>query len=303
MFASTSEWDYGWALEEIAGLGATHANLLVAYSTPTTTSLVIEPRSGLTPSQERLRTTIRQAHAHGLQVLLFPVVLVEHPAHHGEWRGVLDPPSLDAWFAAYGDLMEELARLAEEENVAWFSLGSEYKSLERQTAHWKALIARVRSVYGGRLIYTANWDQPDGPAGWWQDLDAAGLSSYFEITGEGEETTPAALRAGWRRAQEVVLRWQRDAGLQGMPLIFTELGYPSVINAAHKPWFWQTREAPAPEEQRKLYEAFIATWDGRPELHGVFFYKWISFDADDSRSYSPRGKPAESVLRRWYGGQ
>ena len=48
------------------------------------------------------------------------------------------------------------------------------------------------------------------------------------------------------------------------------------------------------------FEAFIAVWDKHPQLEGVYFYEWWGKGGETDTHYTPKGKPAEKVIRRWY---
>ncbi|RMF76353.1 MAG: hypothetical protein D6744_12415, partial [Planctomycetota bacterium] len=74
--------------------------------------------------------------------------------------------------------------------------------------------------------------------------------------------------------------------------------------AATAPWnYYQNMKAtPAGhEEQRRLYEAFLRAWDGADGLAGVIWWEWTDAPGGgEDFNYTPRGKPAEKVLRRWF---
>jgi hypothetical protein len=41
-------------------------------------------------------------------------------------------------------------------------------------------------------------------------------------------------------------------------------------------------------------------WDKEEKLGGVYIWNWFGFRDPEDRGYTPRGKPAEEVLRHWY---
>jgi hypothetical protein len=84
--------------------------------------------------------------------------------------------------------------------------------------------------------------------------------------------------------------------------MFTEVGWCSMANAAHEPWDYTKDAAEVPldlELQKKLYEGFFQAWDGIPELGGYMFWQWVpNGGGPEDRGYTPKGKPAERVLRQ-----
>ncbi|MCU1283237.1 MAG: hypothetical protein JWM53_6783 [bacterium] len=295
LFASDPEWDYGGMIDEIATLGATDVEIAVAWDQGALASTEIAPRPGLSPSPETLRRTVAQAHAAGLRVLLFPIVHVRAVAR-GDWRGRIhfDGEAADAWWASYTRFVEALADVAAQQGVERFSVGSELLQWEADRARWAALIAGVRARYHGRVLYSANWDHFDGVS-FWDLLDEAGVSAYFELTSSvapGLDELVAAWRARLVGLAALAARVQR-------PLIITEIGYPSVRGANQRPWDETSGGAVDLEEQRLCYEAFCAT-AGRAEfLAGVYFWNWFGIGGANDAGYTPRGKPAALTLRRW----
>lgn len=72
------------------------------------------------------------------------------------------------------------------------------------------------------------------------------------------------------------------------------------------PWNYYQNQRATPaalEEQRRLYEAFIRVWNNTPELMGVIWWEWnASEGGPGDYGYTPKNKPAEQVLRRWFTG-
>lgn len=285
-------------IREIRDLGATHVSLLLPWYLEDAESTRIYEHPRKTPTETQVRETLAAAREAGLQTMLLPIVLLEDDTSD-DWRGTLRPRDTDQWYSSYADLLLPLARLAEEHNVALFSIGSELASLEKHDTHWRTLASRVRTVYTGQLLYTANWDTPDRIA-WWDAVDAIGISAYFELANPGEEDAPvqelAAEAAFWR---DWLLRIHRDID-PAKPLIFSEIGFPSLDGGAVLPWDYTQPTGTDLEEQRRGWEATIHAWGDQPALHGLFVYTWMDFGGDPDRGYSPRGKPTEELLRRWF---
>jgi hypothetical protein len=259
---------------------------------------LVHAEAGYTPSDDSLRAAIRRAHALHLRVTLFPLLrlLRRTPA---EWRGIIRPDDEARWFQSYGALVERLAALARDESVERLSIGSELGSMEHSTDEWRRMIARVRELFPGQLLYSANWDRYERVP-FWSQLDLIGISAYWEVILSSHRATIDEALAAW---QPIRARLKEFGHRVGRPLVLTEIGYPSVAGAGSWPWndFLDGEAGREDQEtQRRLYEAFCIAFARASELGGVYFWFWISPGGSGDRSYSPRRKAAEWVIREWY---
>jgi hypothetical protein len=283
------------AVEEIAGLGASHVALAVFWRQRDVRASEIAPAAEISTSDERLRAAIRRARAIGLEVFLLPIVDVE-VRRPGEWRGTLAPADLPAWWRAYHRFILHYAALAAEEEVALFAVGSELAATEAWRDRWYGLISAVRRRYPGKLVYSANWDHFE-KVSFWERLDYVGVTGYNELTRDDDASEDELLMA-WRQVRARLVGFAARAG---RPLVLTEVGYTSQNGAARRPWDYTVRARVDVEEQRRCYAAFVRAWRGDPALAGVFFWEWGGRGGLRDAGYTPRGKPAEIVLRSWFG--
>jgi hypothetical protein len=298
LYASDPYYDYGPLIGEVAGLEANAISFVVALMQEDAESVQVRAVEGRTATDKALRLSIRRAHKLGLEVMVLPIVLLKDDWDGAEWRGTIRPKDLDAWFASYGERLLHLARLAEEEGAAWLSVGSEFCSLEERSERWEALIAQVRAAYSGRLVYSANWDHLD-TLKVWPKLDAMGMSGYFELA-ETTEPEPAELERSWDYWRQEIHRQRAALGVDEVPLMFTEIGYPSQDGAARYPWDYTLGKPLDLEEQRLCFEAFFAAWKGDPSLRGAYVYNWFGKGGPEDGDYTPRGKPAADLIRQEY---
>lgn len=286
---------YAPYLWEIASAGATSVSLVYEWEVADVRANEIRRGTG-TPGDAQLRRAIADAHALGLEVMLFPIVmLVERDA--GAWRGVLAPTDVDAWFDSYTAFVVENARLAEETGVEVLSVGSELGSMERYAA-WNEVIAAARSVYSGKLIYSANWDNYFNTP-FWSRLDLVGVTGYFELSPSADARPDVdALVAAWQPFEEALRVFSESVG---RPVVITEIGYVSQPSAAWRPWDYTAASAPDIEAQLTAYRALEQALDGEPWLGGLFIWNWFGDGGASCNGYTPRHKPAELVVRRWFG--
>lgn len=252
---------------------------------------------------------IAAARSAGHAVLLFPIVRLRARGP-GEWRGRIEPADRDAWFAEYTREMLALAEVCERTGVARLAIGSELVSFEGDVARWRELARAIRARYSGRLLYSANWDRYPLVA-FWDALDEVGVSAYFSLAPRGADPTVEELVAAWAP----IVRALRDfAARVHRPIVFTEVGFPSVSGAAFWPWNdHQAKRACAAgegcegetsmETQRRLWAAFVSVFSARADtrfLRGVYVWLWSGQGGLRDRSYTPRGKPAQAVVKLWY---
>jgi hypothetical protein len=278
-------------LADIRALGADHVLYVVRWRQHDVHSATLAPDPAVTLPDARLVAAIRAAHAAGLAVLVFPIVDLE-VIRQGEWRGTIVPPDVGAWWSSYRDFVLHYAAIAADEHAAALSLGSELGSTEAWRDRWYALASSVRARFPGALVYSANWDHFDRVS-FWERVDAVGVSAYPPLA----DGSDAAREASWRGFAARLVAFARA---QGKPLVLTEVGVPSVRGAAASPWDYTAQGDVDLDVQRRCFAAFARAFAGEPTLTGMFVWVWGAGGASD-RGYAVRGKPAEAVLRAFYG--
>jgi hypothetical protein len=247
-----------------------------------------------------LLATARQAHALGMRVMLKPHVWIRG----GAWIGAqtLDGDAARArWFGSYRAFIVHYAELAAAGRMESLALGVELAAASRRDrARWAALIADVRAVYHGELVYAANWDEAEHVV-FWDLVDAVGVDEYAPLTTK-KDATLEELRAGWK---PVLARLAGLAARTGKPIIVTELGYRARADAATSPSLWPEVDRQARydgEHQAACYRAALQTLLAAPFVRGIYIWKWFtdSQDEEGPTDFSPAGKPAEQVLRELY---
>lgn len=294
LFAEDVSFSYGPLLAEIVALGATQVALVVPlYQTDgAATELGLDTR--LSPTLDTIAETARLAKRDGLDVMIFPIVRLAAP-RGSEWRGTLAPRDRDAWFASYGERLGDLAAVAALTGAKRLVIGSELSTLDGDAdlERWQALIERVRGVFHGKLVYSANWDHYRQAA--LLDLvDEAGISSYFGLRDPKAPDDDATAEAGWRRIRGELETWRAR---RDQPFIFTELGYRSRAGATATPWDESPGGKPDLDEQRRGFAAFRRAWSGSSALDGVYVWNWYGYGGPGTTGYTPRGKPAETEVR------
>lgn len=283
------------AVDEVRAVGATHLQIVVQWGQSDISSVQIAPYRWGT-DDDQVRALAGYARRRGLQVLIFPILRVEAQGP-GRWRGTVRPARRGAWWAAYRRFVLHYAALADDVGAELFSVGSELGSMERDEAEWRALVAAVRGRFRGALVYSANWDHFPHVR-FWDALDYVGLNGYHPIT-DRDDASLVELSAAWRLIRDKLLVW---LAFVDRPLLFTEVGYPSIDGGARRPYHHGSIGPVDLEEQRRAYVAFCDAWREQPGVAGAFFWIWSGEGGPSDNRYTPRGKPAEQALRACFRG-
>jgi hypothetical protein len=283
------------ALEQARDAGANAVAIVPFLWQPSPASSAIVRGADL-PDAE-LRLAIRQARALGFFVIIKPHVWVPQ-----SWAGAVAAETEDgwhAWFAAYRSAVEAIARVAAQEHADAFAVGTELVKTSGRD-EWNALIAAVRAVFPGALLYVAHNAEEAEAVPFWHLLDAIGVTVYPPLGADGDRT-------GRRAAmQAIATRLDALAAHTGKPVIVGEIGLRSARGAAAMPWeSAEERTAPPDAElQADVLADWLAALD-RPSVRGLLVWRWFT-DPDAGgpadTDFTVQGKPATAVLRcAWSG--
>ncbi len=286
---------YEHSIDQIADLGADTVLLVVDSRQENGKSSKIYLDMRMTPTPPQLGELIDHAKSRKLRVILMPIVLLDNPQGN-EWRGTIHPDSWDDWFDSYRDMITQFAWIAQGHGVDVLVVGSELVSSESKVDQWTATIKKVRETFKGNLTYSANWDHYTSLP-FWDQLDLVGMNSYYKL-GEDRNVTLQEIEARWRDIRKDLLSFQAKVH---RPLLFLEVGWCSLANAASEPWDYTKDEEPIDQDlQKRLYEGYFDVWYGNPALGGFMIWEWPPNDGGpDDRGYTPQNKPAEATLRHW----
>jgi len=290
---------YEQSIDEIAAEGADTVQFVVDPRMENGKSNRIWLDLRMTPGAEQLGRLIKRAKDKKLRVILMPIVLLDDP-QGSEWRGSIKPGYWEGWFNNYREIMKFYSWIAEANHVDLLVVGSELVTTEDKLDEWTRTISMVREIYHGRLTYSSNWDHYTSVP-FWDQLDMIGMNSYWKFA-DSEEHNPTVdeIVKRWREIQKDLFAFQQKVR---KPIMFLEIGWFSQANVAWEPWDYTQEHQPIDLElQRKLYEGFFRAWWGDPHLGGFSVWEWPpDKEGKEDRGYTPKGKPAEDVLKEWLG--
>ena len=291
------------ALDQLFATGANYVSILVTWYQDDIHSTTIAPTYD-TPTDADLEFVIAYAHARGVKVLLKPQLDLSADDEH--WRGQIQferEADWEKWFASYRRFILYYARLAQANGAQEFAVGTELYATTTRAQDWRALIRAVRQEYTGVLTYAANHSGEELQIEFWDDLDYIGVNVFYHLTNYRAPTRQQIID-GWQAPLKQLTRLHEKFPRQ--PIVFTEVGYPSMDMASAWPWNWERQGAVDLQEQALLYEVLFQIWwhtRERPWFRGMFIWNWLpdpQQGGPDDADYTPRGKPAEKILKYYY---
>jgi hypothetical protein len=278
------------SLTEIRALGANWVQFTPTWyqATPTSADIYRTDRTVSDSGQER---AITLAHERGLKVLLKP-----HLNLSPQGSNKIAAQDRSAWFDSYTAFITRYASMAQRLGVEQFAIATELALMTDDRPAWLRVIQAVRDRYDGQLTYASSTDWERVP--FWDALDVIGLDVYAPLSA----TPTTDVQALQQAAESFIPRIAALSAKYDREVLFTEAGYTSQQGTATDPSSWRISRVPAQAEQAAAYEALLAAASDQPFWAGIFWWVWATppYTEAEPLDFSPRGKEAEAVIRRWW---
>jgi hypothetical protein len=260
-----------------------------------------------TESIEGLTKLINHAHSIGLEVMLKPHIdIAKEKNYQSHWRGDIglffDEDKWNLWFKSYENYLLKYANLAEKLQVAMLSISCELIATNLQEKHWRNIIEKVRNVFNGYLVDSANHDGQEFNKPWWDAVDYIGVDGYYiPIKSSELEYSLEEHETKLKESLQKLKKLSNDNG--GKEVIITEIGFCSgdckigdrnIISTAKDQYI-----------QSYFYESFMKIFGSESFIKGYFWWAWNSdpdYGGIDDHCISPQNKFAEFILTKYYGG-
>lgn len=234
----------------------------------------------------------QRARTLGMEVALEPRLLESPSAGLSGWEVLASEAAWNEWFDRAERMLGAHALVAERAGAAWFLLPGELETAlvsdsdhvrkgwtsskatslairlaELRLTRWIDLIAKLRSVYSGRITLSVHNPAMFDAVGFWSELDAVG-AEFFQpwpsFEDRGQLLPEAELARAMSRIIGVRAKFARDLG---KPLFLFAAGYPRTNRAAERPW---TRggELDGTAQDQYFHALETAIERGRPNLPG-----------------------------------
>ncbi|WP_155803371.1 hypothetical protein [Bordetella sp. FB-8] len=240
-------------------------------------------------SDGELAHFIRQAHKLGLQAVVDPRIQVSDGRPDDVRMG--SDRDWAAWFHHYEQALVGLAAVAADEHAQALVIGTDLdQTLSRP--EWTALIARLRRVYPGRLIYAAQGAAGAQRVPFWNKLDAVGVTLQPVLDAAGG---PASWRAALAGERKHLLALARQTG---RPIFVAELGFSAGPNPAAQA---DSHAMPPPSIDATVQSRALSTWLAElsnPAIRTVLVWRWNQ--AEQNGGFIAQDKKiAQAMTRRW----
>lgn len=266
-------------------------------------STTIRPLPDKTPSDKSIIHVFGKARELGMHLTLSTQLDVESGYQYGAWRGEIgfrNNEEWDKWFESYERYILHYAEIAEKHNVELFNIGTELAMTTMQRPDkWESLIDKVRTVYSGRITYTANWHEEYKEITFWNKLDYAGIAPYFPLA-KNDDPSYNDIKASWSAIGKELDAWQKT---HGKPVIFPEIGYKSCEGSAKVPWTHDPSGVLDLKQQYNCYKGALETFWNKEWFYGMYWWTWRThplMGGEGHRGFTPNDKPAAKLVNEWY---
>jgi hypothetical protein len=257
------------------------------------------------PSESDLQHATKLAHQLGMRVMLD--LAVGFASEGAVWHGMIGQGYSEndwtQWFANYTKAATNYAEFAAQNQIDAYNISSELESTVHREKQWREVVAAVRKVYTGPLLFSLGT-----PAAWeavqfWDAVDYIGIHPYDFKLAHSSQPGLADLETAWKpqvdRLEKLAKKWNR-------PIVITELGYPSMDGIGMDMNNYANNPSPKVnlQESALLYQALLDSFSGKDWFHGFFplgIFSYGNPSNSDNILFSVAGKPAEDVIRKFYG--
>lgn len=235
----------------------------------------------------------------GMKTMLKPQIWVGRG-----WPGDINMKSDEDWkkfFAYYYDWIRHYALIAEINHFDLFCVGVEmtHTTLQREQ-DWRALIQKIRGIYSGPITYAANWGAEFEELKFWDALDYIGIDCYYPLSND-KQATKKELAKGF---DKIVANIEQVVKKNQKPLLFTEIGFRSITSPWVQPHANNEGSPYSGEDQALCYRIVLEKLTSQPWCNGLFWWKfpsYLEYRGPGNDDYHPYNKPAEEVVKEWFG--
>lgn len=230
----------------------------------------------------------------------FKIMLKPHIWYQKAWIGdfKLDKTEdWNRWEKEYTRYILHFAKIAQEQKVDLFCIGTELKKVVIERPHlFKRIIKQVRVIYKGKLTYAANWNSLR-EVNFWGELDIIGVDAYYPLS-DKKEPTVDELNKAW---QPIKKDLKMLSETYKKPILFTEYGFESCDYNTKTTWGSNGKYEVNDNAQVNAYTSYFESFYNENWFLGGFFWKWHLTPntlRNKDKSFTPQNKQTLKLLKK-----
>ncbi|HEX2958368.1 MAG TPA: hypothetical protein VHO70_16150 [Chitinispirillaceae bacterium] len=283
--------DFTENINRLKSIGVTTLYLIPCYFTPDPRSSTLDSTSQTIPDSQ-LCSAITIAQNAGLEVVLKPHI----DCLNGQPRYTIDPENYDLWMLRYRTFIVKYLSIASQYGHRSFVIATELDNIVENSL-FTSFCDSIRNVSPINIILSTSYNHFI-KSDIWKHADIVGVNAYFNLD-NSDNPRESTLRETWNYYLNTI---QQFSQLNGKQVILTEAGFMSRSNAASNPGDFSGDPSVDVSLQEQCYEALLSQACKFDNIQGIFFWQWElgTSSSDVEKDYTPRGKPAESTIKRYW---
>ena len=230
------------------------------------------------------------------------VFLKPHVWYRKSWIGdftLEQEEDWKTWEKEYTAYILSFAKMAEEQQVDLFCVGTELKQVTlKRPLFFRQLIKKVKQVYKGKITYAANWDNVEA-VNFWGDLDYIGVDAYYVLSDKKEPTVVELIKA-WQPIKQDL---QKLSYSVNKPILFTEYGFESCDFNTKQTWGSNGVYGENQKAQVNAYESLYKSFYNQDWFAGGFLWKWHLIETtfrNKKNTFTPQEKSVIKVIENQF---
>jgi hypothetical protein len=286
--------DFTENLYKLKSIGINTLFLSPSHFTPNSNATAIDSTSETLPDSE-LCQAIVLAKSQGFTVVLKPHI----NCTNDQPRYMINPYNYPKWLALYKHFILHYLSIAETYKLSSFVIATELDNVVEHD-EFISFCDSIRASTDISIIYSSSFNQFVNTK-LWQHVDVMGINAYFNLD-NSLPPSPNTMHETWNYWLNLISQY---SSIKRKSVIITEVGYMSRNTAAKNPGDFSGDKIKDFTVQKECYEALLSQAGKFEQIKSIIFWQWeLGRHGDaDSCDYTPRDKPAETVLKKYWAGQ
>lgn len=212
-------------------------------------------------------------------------------------RYQIKPSNYEKWLKSYKKCILFYFTLSVTSNLHSFVAGTELDNVSENSG-FLTFLDSLRSVSTIPILYSCSYNQIFKTK-LWKHVDLLGVNTYYNLD-NNIPPSEMMIRETWNFWLN---KLHEESTLHNVPIVLTETGFMSRSTAAINPGDFSGKPLCDQNVQKICYEALLSQACLFKSIKGIYFWQWELGEKgkSDSCDYTPRNKPAEYVVKNYWG--